>query len=121
MEGKLREFLLIVIGLIVLVAVIGIIASIVLRPSNFVASNGFYGMMGGYSYGAWYILMPVMAAISVIAFIFMFFFILKAFETHTAPQMQPSGKSSAIDILNERFARGEITENEYRKMREDLK
>ena len=112
MEKKIENMLWILIGLVVLVAAISIImAAIGGFPSN--GTYGTFGMMGGY-YGM-VVIMPIIGAISVIfVLVFIYFFLDMLRGTDTNHHNYESG--SAENIAKERFARGEITAEEYSKI-----
>lgn len=63
---------------------------------------------GGWSWGAWLLMASMMVA----------FWALVAWAVVAVIRAVGSGhRSSAIDVLDERFARGEIDEEEYRRRR----
>ena len=68
-------------------------------------------------YGYWYFMMPIMAALAVI-FVFLFFYVIGSFgvEKGAGKKMKPE----PLDILKEKFARGEITEEEFKKKKDLL-
>ncbi len=77
--------------------------------------GGMGGMMGGYSgYGYGTGAVEVILWIAILAII-----IWLAYYFYKGSSRE-SGKK-AIEILNERYARGEITREEYMKMKEELR
>ncbi len=83
------------------------------------AGSNFHGYFGG---GMFF-----MMGLSLIIFIVIIYFIFKAIKgnsfnhfaaAHNTPFTQ--NNSSALNILNERFAKGEISEEEYTKMKSIL-
>jgi putative membrane protein len=85
-----------------------------------------YGMMGGYGYGWGYGLLHVAVTVAVIAAIV--FFVIWALRAITGvgphhPMMGPPGgprRSSGLDILEERYAKGEIQRDEYLQKKKDI-
>ncbi len=71
--------------------------------------NGFEGH--GWGMGWWWII----GLIIVVAVVWM---LIKSMNTNSRSYM-PSGKS-ALDILKERYARGEIDKEEFEERRKDL-
>ena len=110
---KMEHLLWIVFALIAVMAVIAVSASIYWRSGS---SNyyGPYGMMGG-GYAGMIIFMPVigvLSAVFVLIFIYFFFEMLRGSNNVE----DGSNYSQAEKIIRERYARGEITEDDYRKM-----
>jgi len=72
---------------------------------------GGYGMPWGYGFGG--VFMIVWWVLIIIGIIMLVKWLLnsKSFR---------GGNSKALDILNERYARGEIDEQEYKKRKSDL-
>jgi len=85
-----------------------------------------YGMMGGYGYGWGYGILHV--AISVAVIVAVVFFVIWALRAitgtgHHHPMMTPpSGprRSPGLDILEERYAKGEINRDEYLEKKKDM-
>ncbi len=71
--------------------------------------NGFEGH--GWGMGWWWII----GLIIVVAIVWL---VVKSMSTNSNPNL-PSGKS-ALDILKERYARGEIEKDEYERKKRDL-
>ena len=80
--------------------------------------NGFgYGRFGGYGQGgAGFIMMIPM----LIILLLVIYFVYKAISRKDVNLAVNRTSSNAVDILNERFAKGEISEEEYRARKEQL-
>jgi putative membrane protein len=63
------------------------------------------------------VLWGILVAIPVIGWLFLVIYVI---IRETTRPVQVSGQSSARTILDERFARGEIGAEDYRKMKEEL-
>ncbi len=77
-------------------------------------------MHGGWGWG-WMSLMMVMMVLFWGAIIFGVFWLLRGVARDgSAPLESPARKESPVEILERRFAEGEITEDDYRARREVL-
>lgn len=74
---------------------------------------GGYGMMG---YGWGWIMMLGVLVIVVLAI-----FVLFRYLQHLNPASRNNASNSPLDILNERYARGEISDEEYKKKKAEMK
>ena len=115
---KIENLLWIVLALIVVMAVIAASAAIFLRNGS---GNyyGPYGMMGG-GYAGMIIFMPVIGVLSaafVLIFIYFFFEMLRGSNS----EEHGSNYGQAEKIIRERYARGEISEDDYNRMISNLR
>jgi putative membrane protein len=84
---------------------------------------GPYGMMGGYGWGsmAW---MPFMGIFFWLLILFLVFAVVRGWGRHPmGPSMMGHGmerRSPALDVLEERYARGEINRDEYLQKKTDI-
>lgn len=69
---------------------------------------GGYGMAGGFGFGWIMILWGVLIVVGIVALV------------KWMLGEQRGGEGKALDILKARYARGEIDEQEFRKMKRDL-
>ena len=77
-----------------------------------------HGMMGGWGMG-WFG-MIFMIVIWVLVIVGLVFLIKWLIQTTKGEKDFPSGRSKAIDILKERYAKGEINKEEFEEMKRDL-
>lgn len=82
--------------------------------------NGFqsfqgYGMYGGFGWMGMLVCLAIIVLV-VLAIVF----IVKALFNRSSNAKSSSVQNRSMDILNERFARGEITKEEYDLIRKDL-
>jgi len=70
------------------------------------------GMMGWSGYGWW---MPIGGLIFLILLIVGLYLVFSSY--HKSGQISDTG---AIEILKERYAKGEITEEQYQRMKKEL-
>lgn len=94
---------------ILLPLVVGMILLTLFPPFWGGYMHGMMGMMGG---GWGFMLLTSLAFLLLIA--------LGAYYIITALTRRDGGKT-ALDLLKERYAKGEITRDEYLKMKEDLR
>lgn len=119
MEKKTLDVMWVLIGLIAAFVSIGIIALTVFGGPFY--GSGYYasGMMGYGFYGMG-IFMPVILAFSVILVIVFVYFLVGLFRQPVATG-HASSMENAAEIARQRYARGEIQEEEYRTMMENLR
>lgn len=75
-----------------------------------------FGMTGGYGYGyggLFMILWWVLVIVGIVA-------LVKWLVTSLGAGSRPDSGGKALDILKERYARGEIDEQEFQKRKRDL-
>ncbi|WP_156778560.1 SHOCT domain-containing protein [Thermoplasma acidophilum] len=118
MERRIENLIWVLVGLVAVVAAVAIITSILFGGRYYNGGYGPYGMMGGF-YGMG-IIMPIMGIISVILVLIFIYFILEAIR---GPSQYDHSEnvSRAEEIAKERLARGEISEEEYRKIIETIR
>ena len=74
------------------------------------SGSGFPGYVGGYGGGGMFIMM----GFGLLIFITLIFFAFKLMKVNSSSSFSLSN-NLALNILNERFAKGEIDEEEYSK------
>ena len=82
--------------------------------------NGRYVMHDSMGWGGWLVMTIVLVllfTLVVLAFLALF----RGTSALGGRGAQPRGRSSADELLDERFARGEIDEEEYRRRRDALR
>ena len=85
-----------------------------------------YGMMGGYGYGWGFGLLHTAISVAVIvAIVFFAIWALRAItgtghRHHTMAPPPGPPRSPGLDILEERYAKGEINREEYLEKKKDL-
>lgn len=71
-----------------------------------------YGMMG---YGWGWLMMIGVIALTILGIVAL----VRYLQHSSRPNYQPAG-NNALNILNERYAKGEITEEEYRSKKAEI-
>ncbi len=74
---------------------------------------GGYGMTGGFGGGIFMIFFWVLMIIGIVVFV-------KWISTSSGANGQRGSDNKPLDILKERYARGEIDEQEFQKRKRDL-
>jgi Predicted membrane protein len=76
----------------------------------------------GYGFGRMYggpnIFMMIPMIVLLLVFVFLIYKVIN--NRHLTSVVSPPGSSKAMSILNERFAKGEITEEEYKSIKEEI-
>lgn len=98
--------------LLILVVLIGIVP-LLLRESWTWQGAGMWGMMG-YGWGFMF-LIPLALLVLIVLGIY---YLVTVFTRTGKPEYSDGGK--ALEILKEQYAKGEITREQYLKMKEDL-
>jgi len=105
--------------LVVLLVVVAVL--IVILPMlmwGLWGGSSMYGMGGGMmGYGGGFV--PLLPFAFLVLLVVGVYYLLKE-VTGTESAAAPSNGEKALEILKERYARGEITRDEYQKMKEEL-
>ncbi len=115
MRNFAEKAIWIIVGLIAAIAVVGVVSAVLFGRNGY---YGYYGMMGGYPFYGMYIIMPLMAALSIIVVLLFLYFIAGLFRGTGHYSYEDN---RAEEILKERYARGEITQEEFNKMMENIR
>lgn len=113
-DRRTRTLIWLVIAFVVAVAALAIIGALTWSGTD----NG-YGMMGGGDWG-WAMALMVVPAILLILIIV---YAIVGVEERPAYNTQPvyvQPQPSPLEILNQRYARGEISNEEYERIRSQL-
>ncbi len=117
MEARLSSpWLWPMLAILVVVGVVALLA-VVMSPYG----GGHYGMMGGgWGWGIAMIAMMLVPLVALLLFVLVFTGAFSPGEMPLAyvPATMPAG--SALEILNARYARGEISQEEYLRIKSDL-
>lgn len=116
MDSKERS-IWIAVGLIVAIAAVVVILGVVFAPS--IQFDGMHMDMGT----GWWVWMAIMIVGGVIILLLIIYVILAALRPTTIVTyaQPPEGRKEALDVLAQRYARGEITREEYLRMKDELK
>ena len=123
MEKKIWNMVWILIALVAVMATISVVMSVIFGRPYY---NGSYRSFGinmpanGYAYYGIAIMMPIMAIITIIfVVIFVRFLLINIRGTYM--ERHNMWSNNAENIAKERLAKGEITEEEYRKIIETIR
>jgi len=109
---KMSALVWLVVGLVISVVLIGIAA-----VSSFSRTDGDYGMMGGWGVGMAFMVVPAIILILIVIIAIGEFGERPGYNTY--PVYVPP-QPSPLDILDQRYARGEIGHDEYFRMRAEF-
>ena len=113
----LYEIFKIFVGILLITFALAIMI-IALVPFRF--QGGGFGMM--YAYPGMWLFGPLFMIISLIVLFIFIYWIVSTLESHENSYVNSYDKETgnALDILNLRYAKGEITQEQYIKMKEDI-
>ncbi|KAA0256886.1 SHOCT domain-containing protein [Deferribacter autotrophicus] len=77
-----------------------------------------HGFGGGYGFGFMGIFNMIIWLVILIAIIYALIYLIKGFTSHS--NIKESSSHEALKILNQRYAKGEITKEEYIDMKRDI-
>ena len=111
-DRKMSVFVWLLIGLVASAVLIGIVAA-----SNNSQTNSGFGMMGGMGVGMAFMVVP---AIILILILIVVIGGLEERPVHNTYPVYVPPQPSPIDIIDQRYARGEIGRDEYSRMRAEF-
>lgn len=102
---------------IALVAAIGLLAIFGTLVSTYGGGYGYEGMMGN---GTWWWWAGLMMGIPAVILIVILVVVLGALREPAASPASGSGGNNPLELLKQRYARGELSREEYLRTRDDL-
>lgn len=99
---------------VALVVAIGLMA--LLGALSFSTSDGYYGMMGT-GYGWWTVLMMGIPAAFLLIIMVV---ILAELGRPNSPPSPPSNPGAPLEVVDQRYAEGALSREEYLRIRDDL-
>lgn len=78
------------------------------------------GMMGGGMMGGWGWFMPIIALLFWALPIWLLVLLIQGLSQPRGPEPGPRERNSALELLKQRYARGEISKEEYEEKKGDL-
>jgi len=118
MENKIENIIWIFVSLLAIIVTVAIVISVLFGGRYYSGGYGPYAMMGGF-YGMW-IIMPVMGIILLILGMIFIYFIIETIRT-PVKYNHSDDISIAEEIAKERLARGDISEEEYRRIIQNIR
>jgi len=100
-----------------IVMIVAVLAVVLLGPMLMMGFGGFMGGMMGFGFGWWPFMFLVPLAFVVLVVLGLYY-LLSGHRNQGASVGY--AESDALRILKERYARGEITSEQYAKMKRDL-
>lgn len=79
-----------------------------------------WGMMGGYGYGGYGLFYMIFWIAALVAIVFGVVWLVRALATAASAHNTPVRRSGGLDVLEERYARGEINREEYLQKKRDI-
>lgn len=79
----------------------------------------FWPHMGGFGWGGW-VAGGLMMLLILGAFVTLVYFLVRSGANNQSSSGQNGGRNDALEILKQRYARGDISKAEYDEMRRDL-
>jgi putative membrane protein len=80
-----------------------------------------WGMMGGYGYGYGFgLIHMVVWVVILVAIIVGVIWLVRSLAGSGGPGALPPRRSAGLDVLEERYARGEINRDEYLQKKKDI-
>ncbi|MEM0163721.1 MAG: SHOCT domain-containing protein [Thermoplasmata archaeon] len=109
-----KHMKMLIFGIVSIVAVIVVLMVLsTLFYGNYGYYNGYYGMGMMFGPGIWMMVFGLIFVALIIGIVI--------WAIYGVSEEQNHDRQSALDILEKRYARGEISRDEYLKTREDLK
>jgi putative membrane protein len=100
-----------------LVIIVAVLAVLLLGPMLMMGFGGFMGGMMGFGFGWWPFMFIVPLGFLVLV-VLGIYYLLSGQRSQGASASH--AENEALRILKERYARGEITSEQYARMRKDL-
>jgi len=102
-----------------MVIVIAVAIIMIAMLFAFSSPNG-YGMMGGMGYGGTALLAGVVLIVAIVIIVLIILFARPSDSSYSQHQYPPVQAKSPIQVLEQRYAQGELTREQYQLMRSDL-
>lgn len=112
-DMKTSALVWLVIGLVVTVVLIGIAVA-----SSFTGTSDDYGMMGSWGAGMAFMAIPAIVIVLILVIVIVG---LEERPVHNTYPVYVPPQPSLLDILDQRYARGEIGHDEYLRMRSEFR
>jgi putative membrane protein len=106
MTDKEKDLIWLVVVFVVLIVILPVLMMWGMWGGGFM-----HGMMGYGGYGWWF--MPLIPLAFLVLLVLGVYYLLKEYT-------RPRHEERALEILKERYAKGEITREEYMKLKEEL-
>ena len=116
METRQGSPVMWLVAVLVLVTGLGLFFAAISVP--FTMGSGMMGMMGMMGWGATFLIVP--AVLVVLAILAAWGLFAPQRSSILSPSTYSPPPTSAVEILNARYARGEISRDEYLRVRDDL-
>ena len=114
MTTKGEKLIWLLVGLVAVAVTVSVAFALVFGSGY--TSYGPYGMMD--FAGGMFILMPLMAIIGTVLLIIFLYYLMEIMRPENVRENDYG--TSSIEILRRRYARGEITQEEFEKMKKEL-
>jgi len=79
-----------------------------------------WGMMGGYGYGGYGLFHMIFWVVALVAIVFGVVWLVRSLAPAASAHNAPMKRAGGLDILEQRYARGEIDRDEYLQKKTDL-